>query len=110
MIKLINDRSSVTDDSALVLFSGGLDSAVLLAQEIAARPRVVAAHVRAGLAWEDAEARAIQRLLDAPPFVGRVEALRTLGVDMRDTYPPTHWAVTGHPPAYDTPDEDVYLD
>ena len=29
---------------------------------------------------------------------------------MRDVYPPTHWAVTGHPPAYDTPDEDVYLD
>ena len=23
--------------------------------------------------------------------------------------PPTHWALTGTPPAYDTPDEDVYL-
>jgi 7-cyano-7-deazaguanine synthase len=29
---------------------------------------------------------------------------------MRDVYPATHWAVTGHPPAYDTPDEDVYLE
>jgi 7-cyano-7-deazaguanine synthase len=28
---------------------------------------------------------------------------------MTDVYPPTHWAVTGQPPAYDTPDEDVYL-
>jgi 7-cyano-7-deazaguanine synthase len=28
---------------------------------------------------------------------------------MRDVYPPTHWAVQGTPPAYDTPDEDVYL-
>ena len=29
---------------------------------------------------------------------------------MRDVYPSTHWAITGHPPAYDTPDEDVYLE
>ena len=28
---------------------------------------------------------------------------------MRDVYAPTHWAVTGMPPAYDSPDEDVYL-
>jgi 7-cyano-7-deazaguanine synthase len=29
---------------------------------------------------------------------------------MREVYPPTHWAVVGRPPAYDTPDEDVYLE
>ena len=28
---------------------------------------------------------------------------------MRDVYPASHWAITGTPPAYDTPDEDVYL-
>ena len=28
---------------------------------------------------------------------------------MRDVYPPTHWAIRGVPPTYDTPDEDVYL-
>ena len=28
---------------------------------------------------------------------------------MRDVYAPTHWAIVGTPPAYDTPDEDVYL-
>jgi 7-cyano-7-deazaguanine synthase len=28
---------------------------------------------------------------------------------MEDVYPPTHWAIVGTPPAYDTPDEDVYL-
>jgi 7-cyano-7-deazaguanine synthase len=32
-----------------------------------------------------------------------------LSVDMRDVYAATHWAVTGTPPAYNTPDEDVYL-
>jgi 7-cyano-7-deazaguanine synthase len=49
-------------------------------------------------------------LLAAVPFAGRAAPLVTLTVDMRDVYPATHWAVTGHPPAYDTPDEDVYLD
>ena len=28
---------------------------------------------------------------------------------MRDVYAPTHWAIQGRPPAYHTPDEDVYL-
>ena len=28
---------------------------------------------------------------------------------MRDVYAATHWAVEGRPPAYHTPDEDVYL-
>jgi 7-cyano-7-deazaguanine synthase len=28
---------------------------------------------------------------------------------MRDVYPAKHWAIEGRPPAYDTPDEDVYL-
>jgi 7-cyano-7-deazaguanine synthase len=93
-----------------VLFSGGLDSAVLLAQELARADTVWPIHVRSGLAWEDAEALTIARLLAAPPFAGRVQPVTTLAVDMRDVYPATHWAVVGRPPAYDTPDEDVYLE
>ena len=93
-----------------VLFSGGLDSAVLLALERRDHDRVWPIHVRAGLAWEDAEARTIARILNAPPFAGRIEALTTLTVDMRDVYALSHWAVAGRPPAYDTPDEDVYLE
>ena len=96
--------------SSAVLFSGGLDSAVLLALELQTSARVQPIHVRAGLAWEPAEARAIERLVAVPPFTGRVEPVATPAVDMRDVYPPTHWAVTGTPPAYDTPDEDVYLE
>lgn len=96
--------------ASLVLFSGGLDSAVLLALERRAHAPVLPVHVRSGLAWEDAESRAIDRLLASPAFSSGVEPLRTLRVDMRDVYPAAHWAVTGDPPAYDTPDEDVYLD
>lgn len=102
-----------------VLFSGGLDSAVLLARELegpeggtsnAAQGATQPIHVRAGFAWEDAEARTIERLLERPPFAGRVAPVITLSVDMREVYPPTHWAITGKPPAYDTPDQDVYLE
>lgn len=96
--------------ASAVLFSGGLDSAVLLALERRVREPVWPVHVRAGLAWEAAERRAIDRLLAAAPFAGRVQPVTSLAVDMRDVYPPTHWAVQGRPPAYDTPDEDVYLE
>jgi 7-cyano-7-deazaguanine synthase len=96
--------------ASAVLFSGGLDSAVLLALERRDFADVWPIHVRAGLAWETAEAAAIADLLVRPPFRGRIHDVRTLTVDMRDIYPETHWAVTGRPPAYDTPDEDVYLD
>jgi 7-cyano-7-deazaguanine synthase len=90
-----------------VLLSGGLDSAVLLAEESAAGD-VQPIYVSAGLAWEGAERAMIDRLLSSSPF-GRGPALVSLGVDMRDVYAPSHWAVTGRPPAYHTPDEDVYL-
>lgn len=102
-----------------VLFSGGIDSAVLLARELegpdgehsrVAQGATQPIHVRAGLAWEDAEARAIDRLLAHPRFAGRVAPVITLTVDMREVYPPTHWAITGTPPAFDTPDEYVYLE
>jgi 7-cyano-7-deazaguanine synthase len=83
---------------------------VLLAGELRDGRRVQPIHVRAGLAWEAAEARAIQQLLAGAPFDRHLAPLATLDVDMRDVYPATHWAITGQPPAYDTPDEDVYLE
>jgi 7-cyano-7-deazaguanine synthase len=91
-----------------VLLSGGLDSAVLLAQ--AARTAVAQpVYVRAGLAWETEELALLARLLRTSPYADRVEPLWTLGLDVSDLYPEAHWARRGTPPAYDTPDEDVYL-
>jgi 7-cyano-7-deazaguanine synthase len=69
-------------------------------------------YVAAGLAWETAEQRVIAELLGRPPFTNapnRVFPLARLECDMRDVYPASHWALQGTPPAYDTPDEDVYL-
>ena len=91
-----------------VLFSGGLDSAVLVAEE-ALRAVVHPLYVRTGLAWEPAENQAVSALLGSGAFDGRVRRAVALSVDMRDVYAATHWAVQGTPPAYHTPDEDVYL-
>ncbi len=91
-----------------VLCSAGLDSAVLLADEAAHGP-VHPLYVSVGLAWEGAELAAAERLLAHPVFRRGVAGLERLELTMRDVYPPTHWAITGTPPAYDTPDEDVYL-
>ena len=93
-----------------VLCSGGLDSAVLLADAAQRADAVVPLYVAVGFAWEDEERRMLSRLLAAPPFAGVVEPVVHLQFDMRDVFPSTHWAVRGEPPGFDTPDEDVYLD
>jgi 7-cyano-7-deazaguanine synthase len=94
--------------STAVLFSGGFDSAVLVADE-ATKGEVQPVYISVGLAWERAELEVAARLLAAPSLSGRTRSLVSLSVDMRDIYAASHWAVTGSPPAYHTPDEDVYL-
>ena len=104
-----------------VLCSAGLDSAVLLAHQARnanGAGTVVPVYVRVGLAWEDAERATLDALLASPIFgrntfaggdTSRVEPLVVLDLDMRDVYPRSHWAIRGAAPAYDTPDEDVYI-
>lgn len=91
-----------------VLFSAGLDSAVLLAHA-AARGEAVPLHVSVGLAWEGDEIAVATRLLASPPY-RRARPLVQLRFDMRDVYPASHWAIRGDAPGFDTPDEDVYLE
>src|SRR5207248_6814321 len=86
-----------------VLLSGGLDSAVLVADE-ASRGEVQPIYVSVGLAWEAEERAFVARLLAALPDGSRVRPLVSLAVDMRDVYAASHWAVAGHPPGYHTPD------
>ena len=91
-----------------VLLSAGLDSAVLAASE-ARRGRVQPIYVSAGLAWEAGELAALDRLLAEAPLAGALAPLARLTFTVADLYPATHWALRGEPPAFDTPDEDVYL-
>jgi 7-cyano-7-deazaguanine synthase len=90
-----------------VLFSAGLDSAVLAAAE-ARHSRVHPIYVHSGLAWEQQEREMVDRLLASPALSG-LEPLVVLELSVRDVYPHGHWALLGTPPGFDTPDEDVYL-
>jgi len=91
-----------------VLLSGGLDSAVLLAEE-AANDEVQPIYISVGLAWEAAEREALRHFLAEGFVASTVRPLVELTVDMTDVYPAVHWARKGEAPSYHTPDEDVYL-
>lgn len=91
-----------------VLLSGGLDSAVLVAEE-ARGDAVQPLYISVGLAWESVEREAARLFLAHGPFAHRVRPLVSLTVDMTDVYPASHWAREGQPPGYDTPDDEVYL-
>ena len=99
-----NDAQAVA-----VLFSAGLDSAVLLADAASQGP-AVPIYVASGLAWEPAEQKAVRELLAAPAYRKNVAPPIRLQVDMRDVFPATHWAIRGEAPAFDTPDSDVYIE
>jgi len=98
---------TTSQNTTAVLLSAGLDSAVLAAAE-AQRGSVHPIYVSAGLAWESQELAALEGLLATSPFEALAPVAR-LTFTVRDLYPATHWALRGEPPAFDTPDEDVYL-
>ena len=97
----------MTSKIQAVLFSGGLDSAVLLAHALK-EGSLQPLYVSVGLAWETQERAAAEAVLAS--VGGGVRPLVTLHADMHDVYPATHWAIKGTAPAYDTPDEDVYIE
>jgi 7-cyano-7-deazaguanine synthase len=66
-------------------------------------------YVSVGLAWEEPERVCVERFLAALGGRFDVRPIARLSIDMRDVYPAEHWAIAGRPPAYHTPDEDVYL-
>jgi 7-cyano-7-deazaguanine synthase len=91
-----------------LLFSGGLDSGILLGHLLAEGRRVRPFYVRAHLWWEDAELQAAEHLLAAMRSPA-LDPLVVLEMPLKDLYG-NHWSVNGHDtPAADSPDEAVYL-
>lgn len=90
------------------LVSGGLDSAVLVAELTRAGHTVTPIYIRQGLRWEAVEQLWLWRWLRVVGR-GRVAPLVTLALPVGDLYD-THWSVTGRrvPRAAD-PDEAVEL-
>ena len=94
--------------SICVLVSGGVDSAVALAEAAQGPVPVLPVYVRSGLVWEPAEMYWLGRFL---PSLGaeRLEPLEVLEVPALDLYG-DHWSLTGEdPPGRESPDETVYL-
>jgi 7-cyano-7-deazaguanine synthase len=91
-----------------VLVSGGLDSAVLLAEATRSYPAVYPLYVRTGLLWEPVERAYLDRFLTAIRTLS-LQSLVVLDQPVNDLYG-AHWSLTGvDVPAAGTPDEDVFL-
>ncbi len=91
-----------------VLFSGGLDSSILVGQLLATGHRVWPLFVNCQWHWQTAELRAGCQFLSAIAHPG-LEALVELQMPLADLYD-DHWSITGqHVPGADEPDEHVYL-
>lgn len=105
---MTRSASSPSESALAVLVSGGVDSAVLLAESLQGGADLSPLYVRAGLFWEDAELRHLN-LFCCNLKVPRVPPLTVLEMPARDLYG-AHWSLTGKDvPGANTPDEAVYL-
>jgi 7-cyano-7-deazaguanine synthase len=94
--------------SSAVLVSGGLDSAILLAELADRCSSVYPLFVRAGLSWEVAELRYLRRFLETIHKPG-IQPLHILDMPVTDLYG-DHWSITGkNVPDAGSPDEAVFL-
>jgi 7-cyano-7-deazaguanine synthase len=94
--------------SLAVLVSGGLDSAILLAEMMESASTVHPLYVRTGLAWETVELRHLRHFLELiqQPVL---QGLHVLDLPVADLYD-AHWSLTGHGvPDAGSPDDAVYL-
>jgi 7-cyano-7-deazaguanine synthase len=91
-----------------VLVSGGLDSAVLLAELSATSSAVFPIFIQAGLRWEAAELYYLRGFLEA---IARpaIQPLQLLKMPVTDLYG-NHWSISGQDiPDAASPDEAVFL-
>src|SRR5713226_6720517 len=95
-------------NSCAVLVSGGLDSAVLLAEMATQISAVFPIFIQAGLRWEPAELYHLRRFLKA---IARpaIQPLQLLEMPVTDLYG-NHWSITGQDiPDAASPDQAVFL-
>lgn len=94
-------------DRIAILSSGGLDSSVLIVEEVKAA-EVYPIYVRCGLAWEEQELAALEaflRVLNHP----LVKPVTTLAAPVGPLYG-SHWSVSGETvPGAEESDSSVYL-
>lgn len=104
----MNNHAEPDAGPLAVLVSGGLDSAILLAESLRSHRAVYPLYVRCGLYWEEDECHHLRQFLRAVQ-VPALQLLHVLHMPVTDLYP-AHWSLTGKgvPDAH-SPDEAVFL-
>jgi 7-cyano-7-deazaguanine synthase len=96
-------------EALVVLASGGVDSAILVADQATHDRVVIPVYVRFGLAWEEIEEAHLRRFLGTLSNRHCVQPLAVLELPVADVYGP-HWSVSGADvPDETTSDDAVYL-
>ncbi len=91
-----------------VLCSGGIDSAVLLAEAVSVYPIVHPLYVRTGATWEDCEQEHLRQFLNSVQSAS-LRPLVVLDQPIADVYG-SHWSITGAGvPDENSPDSAVFL-
>ena len=94
--------------SACVLVSGGIESAVLLAEALTRHEHVTPVYIKNGLRWEETEIFHLKNYVRSIRNA-RLEPLKILESTMRDLYE-GHWSLTGSKvPGAHSRDASVYL-
>jgi 7-cyano-7-deazaguanine synthase len=95
-------------NSACVLVSGGIESAVLVNDALSRYDRVTPVYVKNHLRWEDVEVFALKNFLRCLKQ-NNLKPLVLLDLSMRDVYD-NHWSITGiRTPGAKSLDNSVYL-
>lgn len=104
-----NLSDDILQNYSAVLVSGGLDSAILLAEMVEKQiPKVYPLFIRCGLHWENTELAYLKKFTNAIKSKN-LENLVILDVPVGDLYK-NHWSLTAqNVPDLNTPDEAVFL-
>lgn len=104
----MTDPTALPNEPLAVLVSGGLDSAILLAEAVRACPVVYPLYVASGLHWEAVERAYLERFLTAIAAPA-LRPLHVLEQPIADVYG-AHWSTTGEGvPGADSADDAVFL-
>ena len=100
---------NLINDPTAILVSGGLDSAILLADMVNHKfPKIWPVFVQCGLYWEKTELEYLRRFINAIKAPNLAELI-ILDVPVGDLYK-DHWSLTGiDVPDVKSPDEAVFL-
>jgi 7-cyano-7-deazaguanine synthase len=105
----VTDGGPGAGHTVAVLASGGVDSAILVADQARQGATVQPLYIRFGLAWEAAEEAHLRRFLDTISGQLPVLPLLALELPIADVYG-SHWSVSGDDvPDETTEDAAVYL-